>query len=349
MKRIQNNITIPANLKINIIDIGARWGINPPWNNINKEIINYYGFEPDIIECNKLNILHKGKNIKYFPIALSDKESTATLHITNEPGSSSLLKPNLKLLEKFYLSNNWEISKEVNIETTKLSKILFDNKINPEFIKIDVQGLAFEVLKGMGDNQISNTLFFEIECEYNEMYCNQYLFNSIFDLMNKNGFILIDVCNYHAKNKILPYGHSTKGQLMFADTFYIKNIDLFYSDSNISNENFPDRVWKTITILAIYGYYDIALEFALHIKSPLSTKEQAYLEKEILYLTKISTYKLILFNNIFIEKLGRFISLLGNSLQIKSRTFGWFSEKNSINSRFKNDFKFKVYSYLFRK
>jgi len=87
----------------------------------------------------------------------------------------------------------------LEIQTVPLKQILLKNNILPDAIKIDVQGLAFQVLNGIGNEFISDSLFFEIEVEYNEIYEGEHLFFEVSNLMHSNGFELLDTCNYYAK------------------------------------------------------------------------------------------------------------------------------------------------------
>ena len=175
--------------------------------------------------------------------------------------------------QNFIYLNGGGVEKQIEIQTIPLKKILVANNILPDIIKIDVQGLAFQVLKGMGDEFISDSLFFEIEVEYNEMYKGERLFPEIYNLMYENGFILIDVCNYYAKQKNLPISNSTRGQIMFADTFFIISIDHFYN-KKLEDQIKHTKIWKIVLILSVYGQFDLALEFALHPNSNLTTKEK---------------------------------------------------------------------------
>ena len=55
MKKLLKSLPFPKGETITLIDIGARWGINPPWDGVDSEYITYYGFEPDKEECDLLN------------------------------------------------------------------------------------------------------------------------------------------------------------------------------------------------------------------------------------------------------------------------------------------------------
>jgi len=135
---------------------------------------------------------------------------------------------------------------------------------------------------------------------------------------------------------------------MFADAFFIISIDNFYNKI-LNDEIKYIKIWKLIFILSTYGHFDLALEFALHPSSCLSNDEKVLIKKTIQRYTTISPIRIFLFNSLFIERLGYLISLIGNFFQIKSRLNGWFSDNNSVSSRYKNQFKNPILNTIFRK
>src|SRR3989338_6569214 len=136
---------------ISLIDVGARFGKQRPWNQIPAKYLTYYGFEADNEECERLNNNRINNSVVYFPFALSDNESTETLFVTQEKGSSSFYKPNYTFSKNFFYGNNWKIDKEIKLQTTTLKKVFTENNIRPDFLKIDTQGSELKILKGTGD------------------------------------------------------------------------------------------------------------------------------------------------------------------------------------------------------
>ena len=146
-------------LSITVVDVGARQANLDNWMNLGKKL-HYYGFEPDEIECAKLNIraqnaMWGGKEI-YYPFALFSDKGKHKFYVTKNPGCSSLYKPNLKVTNFLELEEKISINKIVELKTQTLDYWSQTNNINPiDYIKIDVQGAELDVLKG-GHSQISN-------------------------------------------------------------------------------------------------------------------------------------------------------------------------------------------------
>lgn len=139
----------------NCIDIGCHKG------EILEEILkrapkgHHYAFEPIPIFYNALKAEFAAENITLSNIALSDKKGNATFnYVVDAPAYSGLQKREYKLKEP-----NIE---ELTVELNKLDDVLpKDYRVN--FIKLDVEGAEFDVLKGaekLMKNQ-SPTIIFE--------------------------------------------------------------------------------------------------------------------------------------------------------------------------------------------
>jgi len=327
-------LPFPENQTILLIDVGARWGGNPPWDQLDNKYVTYIGFEPDEDECLALIAENKSSNVEYIPVGLSDAVEDHILHVTREPGCSSILQPNKSVISRFFLSERWEVQKNVPIKTVPLSKILEERNIVPDALKIDVQGAALKVLRGAG-HYLDNLLLIDVEVEFSEIYQGEALFGEVDKMIRQHGFDLLDINKYYAKRKILESRYMTRGQILFADVLYVISLERFYSLA-MSPLDRAKKLWNLMIMLSIYGHFDLALEFALHEKSTLTKRDKLAIQSSIRKYTAIPMWKLILFNNVFFEKLGFVLSLVANSMQIKSRIFGWGSDQSAVDCRYKH-------------
>ena len=241
------------NDKIVYVDIGARWGIAEPWISFD-DFLTVIAFEPDSVECEKLNArAQEGqKQIRYFPIGLSDKRGEATLYLTKSPGCSSMLKPNKKLLIDFPHVERFEIEKEIKLHTETLDSFLDKNSIeNIDFVKIDTQGTELNILQGSEKALSGDVLAIEVEVEFSQLYEGQPLFAEVDNYLRNKGFSLFDLNRHRWKRKNVPHNMPCRGQLVFGDALYLKT-DL---EENIRRLE-KGKALKFIFISALLGYYD---------------------------------------------------------------------------------------------
>jgi FkbM family methyltransferase len=329
-----------------LIDVGARWGANAPWNQLDEKYVAYVGFEPDEEECGRLLARRNSANVEYIPVALSDEERQHTLHLTREPGCSSIFPPNAARMSKYFLAERWDVQRKIPIDAVPLAKVLEEKQISPDAMKVDVQGAAFKVLAGAG-RFLDELLLIDVEVEFCEMYQGESLFGEVDGLVRRRGFELLDLNKYHARRKILDSRHSSRGQVLFADALYVVSIEAFYG-REMSPAQRTRKLWNLLAMLSLHGHFDLALEFVCHERSTLTAPERAVIEREIKKYSAFPRWKLLLFDNGVAERLGFIASLLANAMQMKSRRFGWGSDQNAVDGRYKYYFTHPVLR-LFRK
>lgn len=224
---------------LRIVDVGARWGIDTKWMPL-AECCQIIGFDPDAAECERLN-RSAPAHVRYYPIALGDRERDAVLHITVEPACSSLYPPIVSLSQTAP-----GLVCIAPAATQTVSLVPFDNwqraaGIGPlTYMKLDTQGSELDILRG-ASTALNDVELVEIEVEFNPIYEGQPLFGDVDRFMRTQGFVL-----WHLANKVhyldrslagvpisipeVAYFDSAalahlrgSGQLYWAHAFYVKN------------------------------------------------------------------------------------------------------------------------------
>jgi len=166
----------------NVIDIGANTGdLKIYFDNKNIEV-DYYGFEPGLIEYECLKINNKKSNV--FQIALGDNNSIAEFYYKPEFGDSSLVE-----MEGY--------SKKYQVQVMKLSDFFQKNKLDNKIIKLiklEAEGFEPEILYGLGSyiqqvKYISADLGFErgINQDTTAPQVLNYLLSKGFEIIEING------------------------------------------------------------------------------------------------------------------------------------------------------------------
>lgn len=320
-------------ITISLVDIGSRWGIQRPWNRVPLSNLRYYGFDADAEECRRLNSRCGSESIKYFPLALSDREASEKLFLTKEEGCSSIYPPDLKNINRYHYYDNWDIKGEIPIVTNKLDDVLATNRIAPDFLKIDTQGAELKILKG-ADSLLGSILGLELEVEFVQLYKDQPLFADVDRYVRSHGFELYDINRYWANNRISGKHTSNRGQLVFGDAIYFKSIDSFYSIPFKTENDKKEKLLKIVCILSLYGFFDFAIEYLSDTRSPLTGEEKKILKGTLIERSSYPKWNRVLLNNRIANKIGRLFYHLANLFSYKTKTYGWGTDYNAVDGRY---------------
>jgi len=194
---------------ITYIDVGAAGQIEAGWkarNNLKK--IKYVGFDPD----RRSDSDYIDRTVH--PNAVGRKKMRVTLFETRKPQVSSLLRPAHERLSKFVSSERFEVVGQTEVEVLPLDH--FDIK-GPNFLKIDVQGMELDVLKGARET-LKQCIGLLVEVEFIQIYEGQPLFGEVSAFLSQHGFEFEDFITlrrWHRKPGGLP------GQLIFGDALFL--------------------------------------------------------------------------------------------------------------------------------
>lgn len=237
--------------KIGICDIGAS-SIEPtPFIEklLNNTASILYGFEPNEIEFNKLQV---SENKKFFKSGIGNGEKQI-LNICKAPGMTSILEPKLKYLSNFHNFDEWaKVVDKVEIETTKLDDIDFDQNI--DFFKIDVQGYEAEIIKH-GKKKLESALCVVVETSTVPIYEGEKPFWFIAQQLEELGFILhaFDHINTRAF-KPLVFGNNPYiglNHIFQLDCIFIKNIE------DLSKYQDDELKKLALILFHCFGSYDL--------------------------------------------------------------------------------------------
>lgn len=252
-----------------IIDVGSREGVHERWAEC-KHPIKVIGFEPDVEECGALNDAANYKTgpieSYFYPYALSGQREKRTLYLYKDRRLSSFYLPNMKILEQYPLdrllsSNAFSIDKQIEMNCIPLDAFCSDNQIeDADFIKLDTQGSELEILQG-GGGILEKIFGVEVEVEFVPIYEKQPLFAEVDQFLRGKGFELFDLRRHWWKRDV-PREISSRGQMIFADALYFRNIlTRNHGDTYLSNlTDYPDKIQRMIVTYSLCGYSDYAFQ-----------------------------------------------------------------------------------------
>jgi len=174
-----------------IYDIGAADGITARCFAKLTNVSTIYAFEPIPEAYAKLV-----ENVKTFPkiscynVAIGKVEDTLAINVSSNSNSSSLLLM-LQLHQKEF--PDISVNTRIEIPVVRLDNYVQRNNLAmPDIVKIDVQGYEMMVIEG-GIQTISQAKYCIIEMSFQPLYDGSPLFDDIYNIMIKLGFILVGV------------------------------------------------------------------------------------------------------------------------------------------------------------
>jgi FkbM family methyltransferase len=182
--------------KISVIDAGAHKGdfIDQlkKYFKIDRAIL----IEPILHLAELLRSKYFDKNWVVLQNALSDKDfAQVDFRINEYEETSSVLEVKSEMRE---LENiNTRLAKKERLTTRTIDSIAHELGLDSvDLIKIDVQGVEHLVLEG-AKKVLSKSKFVWIELSFKPLYVGSSVFHDIYDLMETNGFILLELSPGH--------------------------------------------------------------------------------------------------------------------------------------------------------
>ena len=234
-----------------IYDVGAAGGVYTPFGSGATEWAQVIGFEPNIESYEELRDRITSKNIKLFPLALTNQDAPVTLYTgLDRSRTQSSLMP----LEKLGLEQ-----KPISVDGVRLDSLTAKLKIPPaDFLKLDAEGSEDKILDG-GTNMLSDHILgIRIEVSFWKDGAHGALFAEIDTLLNKHGFVLFDL---QTNRSDVRYFGGRKDKIRSGDALYLRNFDSI-SETASSKPVLRSKLLKLISIAVAWRYLNYALELA---------------------------------------------------------------------------------------
>jgi FkbM family methyltransferase len=213
-----------------IIDGGARGGAEPHWD-VYGDQLELIAFEPDKEESQQITA--KVKNgpgrVRFTcePMALAGVNGHSLLNLTRYPPASSLLPNNSALTRRFAMAEDFEVTGTLTVETTDVESLMARRGLDyVDFMKLDVEGVELDVLRGAARALEHSLLGLNVEVWFQEDHIGRPLFSDVDVHLRRFGFVLFDLRElYRWRRRTLSYRHRHGGgQLMYANALYMRDL-----------------------------------------------------------------------------------------------------------------------------
>lgn len=255
---------------IHIVDVGASpIDGQPPYQRLvalgKAKVV---GFEPNPAQY---QLLQKQQNsfLTFFPYAVGDGKE-GTLNICSSPGMSSLLEPDLEILNHFHGFGEWgKVIQTQKVSTRRLDDI--EEIQSVDYLKLDVQGSELSVLKG-ASRRLQDTLVIHIEVQFVPFYKEQPLFAELDQTLREAGFYLHCftplVCRAFKPLIVNDNIYAGLNQVLWADAVYVKKFTTFPQLSS-------HQLLKIAFVMhEVYGSFDLCSLALEHMDRKEKTNRQ---------------------------------------------------------------------------
>ena len=245
-------VSFPA---LSLVDVGARGGLHPRWRRCGAPV-RAIGFDADAAECERLN--RGATGVRYLPYALGPEDGArTTLHLTRDPGSSSVYPPNEALVRDFPFGAQLTVERRVPVTVTTLDLVCDREGFAPDAIKLDVQGAELGILRG-AERALGGALVLETEVEFQSLYEGQPLFHDVDQHMRARGWLLLGL--RRAFWRRFATSVADGGTLVHGDALYVHEARLRGADRA--------TLLKAMVALAAYRQMDYVASLAARVGEP---------------------------------------------------------------------------------
>ena len=249
------------------IDVGARDGIHPMFRDA-APLLHAVGFEPDREEYDRLQaqaVRPNAQRMTYVPVALGESDQERPFYLCRSRGTSSFLTPNRTWLERFPDPERYDVVMTQSVAVRSLDGLVDDPAVSMpssiDFLKIDAQGAALEVLKGA--RRTLHRQVMGLEVEFARVYDAQPVFRDVDAFLSECGFTLFKLRRKAwVRRTCQRRPQVSAGQLIAADALYLR--DPFELPEETTSAWKAHQVEALVLIASLYDLNDFALEILAH-------------------------------------------------------------------------------------
>jgi FkbM family methyltransferase len=255
-----------SDLPMTCLDVGARGGFTRDLLPL-AWAVSAFGFEPDAEECARLNGAAAERpgpwrSLRFVPTALSGGGGTRTLYLTRQRGTSSMLKVDPSVGEKFSRGDYYILEGQLEVPTLPLDeaaeKYRFSDAV---YMKIDIEGMELEVFRA-APRLMSTLLALRVETGFLDFREGQPTFHDIDTCLREYGFQPMGFMELHHWRRLTKLKHPkvsrgpipySRGQLAHGDMLYFRDPD-----------SMPDDSAEAIARLLRMAFLALAYEYVDH-------------------------------------------------------------------------------------
>ena len=281
-------------LKTIVLDAGGRYGLHPTWKPFTGEM-EYYLFEPDPIECARLQkkYVHRPDEIRAIEDAVAENNGKLIINFfRNRAMSSSVVRNPVSSLFKDERLREVEVMESIEVNAVSIDSFCADNGLSVDFLKIDTEGSEYEILKGGKKQLEENILGVRCEVSFDYIHEGMPLFSTLHDFMLSKNFYLLNF-DYAGKGDYQNNFVRTNGKygiLTMADAVWMKRPKYLFE--SIGGMRAELGVMKYAAFCFMNNAVDVATSILLQACQDHGMDFDSFKDTRLYKFLDVSTHKL---------------------------------------------------------
>lgn len=285
-----------ADLKF--VDVGGRGEAFAPLLPL-ASFADYYVAEPDVTEAGRLaeRLAQETpwRSVTVIPKAIASETGVRNLYLTAQPGMSSLLEPNSRIVQQYHhLAKRFRVIEVVQVPTMPLDAAAEQYGFaDATFLKIDTQGTELEILQS-GAALLRSVVGIHTESLFQPLYKGQALFADVDRLTRQAGFELVALNRTLLRRAGYRKSLYSKRLITWAHCLYLRDATSLQSAGRS-----PQQIWRLLALAVTFQYFDLAFEIVSIIQSAglLGDADVEQLDRDVERCAAFAT-------QLFVEQVG---------------------------------------------
>ena len=173
-------------------DVGARGGTEEAFAPF-AFAIDAVGFEPDPDAFAALSSSGRWSSEKFFETALGVSDGDAVLHITKDPVGASFLTHDTTIGTRYGLNKLFQVDRSIELSAVTMDTAIAQLGVPaPNLLKLDVEGLELDVLRG-GTQALTGIVAIKLEAAFMRHRVDQPLAGDLIAFLEDHGLYPVDM------------------------------------------------------------------------------------------------------------------------------------------------------------
>jgi FkbM family methyltransferase len=253
--------TLLGEAGIKLVDVGGRGSAFPGLVPL-AAFSEYYVSEPDREEAHRLEqqlpLRARWRAVTVMSEAIASRRGEANLYVTEEPGMSSLLEPDVHVTQRLCLGGKFRVVSVIKVPTIPLDEAASHYGFGDAcFLKLDTQGTELDILQSGSRLVQESVLGVYVECSFQPFYKGQALFSDVDAYLRQNGFVLFSLSRTNLRRAGYRSGLYSRRVTVWAHCLYLREPETLLTTHR---DALPRHGARLLGLALALQQYDLAIE-----------------------------------------------------------------------------------------